>query len=51
MKCALADGSDPADLIERAKAFTNISNSVRVGIPVTIEAVTLSVRQGAARSA
>jgi organic hydroperoxide reductase OsmC/OhrA len=35
--CALADGSDPAELIERAKALTNIANSLRVGVPVTIE--------------
>ena len=36
--CTLVDGSDPAELIERAKALTNIGNSVRAGIPLTIEA-------------
>jgi organic hydroperoxide reductase OsmC/OhrA len=35
--CKLADGSDPADLIERAKALTNIANSLRTGVPVTID--------------
>lgn len=35
--CALADGTDPAELIERAKALTNIGNSVRSGIPLVIE--------------
>ena len=38
IRCDLADGKDPAELIERAKAFTNIGNSVRAGIPVTIAA-------------
>lgn len=38
VRCVLADGADPTELIERAKAFTNIGNSVRAGIPVTIEA-------------
>lgn len=36
--CTLADGSDPSELIERAKADTTISNSLRQGIPVTISA-------------
>jgi organic hydroperoxide reductase OsmC/OhrA len=36
--CSLAGGEDPSELIERAKAFTNIGNSVRAGIPLTIEA-------------
>jgi organic hydroperoxide reductase OsmC/OhrA len=36
--CKLADGSDPAELIERAKAITTIGNSVRSGFPVEIEA-------------
>lgn len=36
--CSLADDRDPTALIERAKALTNISNSVMAGIPVTIEA-------------
>ena len=34
--CRLASGADPADLIERAKALTNIANSLRAGIPVEI---------------
>jgi organic hydroperoxide reductase OsmC/OhrA len=34
--CRLASGADTSDLIERAKALTNIANSVRTGIPVTI---------------
>ena len=38
VKCDLADGSDPTELIERAKAFTNIGNSVRAGFPVSIGA-------------
>ncbi len=37
--CTLADGSDPSDLIERAKALTNIANSLRSGVPVEIETV------------
>ncbi len=34
--CRLESGADPAELIERAKALTNIANSLRVGIPVDI---------------
>ena len=34
--CKLADGSDPAELIERAKRLTNIGNSVRDGFPLEI---------------
>jgi organic hydroperoxide reductase OsmC/OhrA len=34
--CTLADGSDPSDLIERAKAITTIGNSLRAGVPVEI---------------
>jgi organic hydroperoxide reductase OsmC/OhrA len=34
--CKLADGSDPSDLIERAKRLTNIGNSVRAGFPLEI---------------
>ena len=34
--CDLADGSDPAELIDRAKALTTIGNSVRAGFPVAI---------------
>jgi organic hydroperoxide reductase OsmC/OhrA len=35
-ECTLADGSDPSELIERAKALTTIGNSLRRGIPVSI---------------
>jgi len=38
VECALADGSDPSALIERAKAITTIGNSLRAGIPVDIGA-------------
>ncbi len=34
--CDLSDGSDPAELIERAKRLTNIGNSVRNGFPLAI---------------
>ena len=34
--CDLADGADPTELIERAKALTTIGNSVRTGFPVAI---------------
>ena len=37
--CALADGSDPSELIERAKAATTIGNSLRSGFPVEISAI------------
>lgn len=36
VQCALADGSDPSTLIERAKDITTIGNSLRAGIPVAI---------------
>jgi hypothetical protein len=36
VECALANGSDPSDLIERAKAITTIGNSLRAGVPVEI---------------
>ena len=36
--CQLADGSNPSELIERAKALTTIGNSVRAGVPVEISA-------------
>jgi organic hydroperoxide reductase OsmC/OhrA len=36
VECTLADGSDPSELIERAKADTTIGNSLRAGIPVQI---------------
>jgi organic hydroperoxide reductase OsmC/OhrA len=34
VRCSLADGSDPSELIARAKAVTTIGNSVQTGIPV-----------------
>lgn len=34
--CTLADGSDPGELVERAKRLTNIGNSVRTGFPLEI---------------
>jgi organic hydroperoxide reductase OsmC/OhrA len=37
VECSLADGSDPSALIERAKAVTTIGNSLRSGIPVSID--------------
>jgi organic hydroperoxide reductase OsmC/OhrA len=36
--CALGDGSDPSELIERAKAVTTIGNSISQGVPVEIAA-------------
>jgi organic hydroperoxide reductase OsmC/OhrA len=36
VECALADGADPTDLIERAKRATTIGNSLRAGFPVEI---------------
>jgi organic hydroperoxide reductase OsmC/OhrA len=36
VECRLADGSDPSELIERAKDVTTIGNSLRQGIPVDI---------------
>ncbi len=39
VECTLADGSDSAELIERAKAATTIGNSLRTGFPVSIGAV------------
>jgi organic hydroperoxide reductase OsmC/OhrA len=36
VECTLENGSDPAPLIERAKAITTIANSLRDGIPVEI---------------
>ncbi|HLO20412.1 MAG TPA: OsmC family protein [Sphingomicrobium sp.] len=36
VECTLSDGSDPSELIERAKAETTIGNSLRDGIPVQI---------------
>lgn len=36
VECSLADGSDPSDLIGRAKSLTTIGNSLRAGFPVEI---------------
>jgi organic hydroperoxide reductase OsmC/OhrA len=36
VQCTLVDGSDPSEMIERAKAITTIGNSVRAGVPVEI---------------
>jgi len=36
VNCVLSDGSDPSDLIERAKAITTIGNSISQGVPVAI---------------
>lgn len=38
VRCALADGSDPSPLIERAKTITTIANSLSAGIKVEIDA-------------
>lgn len=38
VRCALADGSDPSLMIERAKAITTIANSLSAGIEVKIDA-------------
>jgi organic hydroperoxide reductase OsmC/OhrA len=38
VQCSLADGSSPADLIDRAKSITTIGNSVRAGFPLSIAA-------------
>ena len=38
VKCTLADGSEPSELIARAKAVTTIGNSLRDGFPVSIGA-------------
>jgi organic hydroperoxide reductase OsmC/OhrA len=37
--CALSDGSDPSELIERAKSVTTIGNSLSQGVPVEIAPV------------
>ena len=37
VECRLADGSDPSELIERAKGLTTIANSLIAGVPVRIE--------------
>ena len=38
VNCSLGDGSDPGPLIERAKEYTIIGNSLREGVPVAISA-------------
>jgi organic hydroperoxide reductase OsmC/OhrA len=38
VECTLADGSDPSELIERAKMDTTIGNSIRDGVPLEIVA-------------
>jgi len=38
VECRLADGSDPSEVIARARAATTIGNSLRAGIPVEIGA-------------
>ena len=37
--CETADGSNPAAVIERARADSTVSNSIARGIPVTVEAM------------
>ena len=39
VQCSLADGADPSELIQRAKAATTIGNSLRNGVPVEIAAL------------
>lgn len=34
--CTMADGSDPAPVVERARATCMVSNSLRQGVPVDI---------------
>ena len=36
VECGLADGSDPSELIDRAKTDTTIGNSIRAGIAFEI---------------
>ena len=36
VECTLADGSDPCELIQRAKSVTTIGNSFRAAFPVEI---------------
>lgn len=38
VSCTMADGSDPGDVIEKAKASCMVSNSLARGVPVAIEA-------------
>ena len=37
VECKLADGSDPTDLIDQAKARSTIANSVKGSITIAIE--------------
>ena len=37
VSCELMDGSDPHRVIERAKTTCMVSNSLRQGIPVTVQ--------------
>jgi organic hydroperoxide reductase OsmC/OhrA len=37
VSCATLDGSDPAEIITRAGAVSTVSNSLRQGVPVSIE--------------
>lgn len=37
VECTLADGSDPSELIDRAKAQSTISNSLKAAMSVQIE--------------
>ena len=37
--CKLADGSDPSELIERARRITTIGNSLIAGVPVAIASI------------
>ena len=39
VQCSLADGADPSELIQRAKAATTIGNSLKNGVPVEIAAL------------
>lgn len=37
VSCTTLDGSDPAEIITRAAAISTVSNSLRQGMPVSIE--------------
>ena len=37
VNCTMPDGSDPAAIVEKAKAITMVSNSLARGFPVAIE--------------
>jgi organic hydroperoxide reductase OsmC/OhrA len=37
VSCEALDGSDPRKIIDKAKAITAVSNSLRQGVPVAIE--------------